>query len=123
MTLTLAVLASNAAAQTAPVPPPPDRPPLLDCAQKVFVAETIVCESPDLLAQNGRVEAAYLDLRGRLAPAAATVLEDEQRAWLARRNACVFKSSSRGYIARANAARLKDLARLTSRLGERRPSG
>lgn len=107
--LVLYVFLAGVAAGPAAVPPPQPWSPVLDCARRVYAMDTLICETPALLAVAREVEAAYARARLRLPAEQAGRLEADQLAWSKRRNMCAFERRASACVGRLQVKRTKSL--------------
>ena len=92
----------------APIPPPPNWSPNLDCGARIYAVDSVICEDAVLLQGARRVEEAYRRAVARQALPQDTLLADQQ-AWSKRRNMCVFQAKARVCVERLQGRRLNAL--------------
>lgn len=95
----------------APVPPPPNWSPVLDCQRQVYAMDGLICENAQLLAQTREVEAAFTAALDRAPAADRAGHAADQEAWSKRRNLCAFQTRAATCVKRLQKQRLAYLAR------------
>ncbi len=100
LVLLLCFVAAPALAQPAPS---------FDCTKARTAPEKTICGDFSLSWQDNQLNRLYGDVRQLLAESARTVLRDEQRAWVAKRNAC---GASGDCIGKLSSQRLMALSTL-----------
>ncbi|KSB91784.1 hypothetical protein AS593_07110 [Caulobacter vibrioides] len=105
----LAFLTTAPALAQAPVPPPPNWSPNLDCNARIYAVDTLICEDVALLESARKVEAAYVRAAA-VRPDGS--LQADQVAWSKQRNMCVFERKASGCVKRLQDRRTKTLEAL-----------
>lgn len=111
MMLTIFALVAATVVGQAPVPPPPSWSPVLDCGQRIYAIEGLICEDPALLAGARRMETAYALALVDLPSAQAAQLAEAQLEWSKQRNQCAFKRKAAACVDRLQDKRTRAIER------------